>query len=505
MQRNWQFKIRIRSHNKLHNMDLENKTDGHRRRSSLSAKSMHFFIVAALLALCFALCLFFLFYKLTFWCRQNVPNEVASIFNRFQKPFHIADNESAQKYGDVVGIYEGLTPCLMIKDLDLVKKVLIEDFWNFPNHRKFYEDGQLASRSIVVLEDQKWKRMRQILSPVFSAAKLKSMEHLYAECIDNLISNFTDLTANQEEEAVADVRQYFGSFSVDLICSVVFGIKINSLKDPQNEIVQQIQHFFGKSLSLKQLLLLSFPCLMKIFDMYLLDYSVLLYLNKLTKSILTHRQEEEKSCKTNRKDFIKLLMEATGADGRGLSQEEIADQVILFLVAGYDTSAASLSSISYCLAMNQPVQQKLYHEVQQFMRNVRTASDDDDDEGESFMDEMNQLKYLDAVIKESMRFLPIVPRMERRSNKNCYLQTADRRIFVPKDAMIIIPIYSLNHDERYFVSPENFNPDRFLDPEQEKRMSSAYLAVCYWTTIVHRAAVCNDGTKGMHDPRREQV
>lgn len=410
----------------------------------------------------------FVAYKLTFWSRQSVPNEVASLYNRFWEPFHIADKKSAEKYGDVVGIYEGLTPCLMIKDLELVKKVLIEDFWNFPNHRKFYEDGQLASQSIVVLEDHKWKRMRQILSPVFSPSKIKSMQSMCTESIDTLIQNLIQLTDCGSGEAITDVQQYYGSFSVDMICSLVFGIKINSLRDPNNEIVRQIRRFFGKSVTLKQLVILAFPVLMKLFDVYLLNYEVLQYLNALTRRMLHQKREEGMSGR----DFINLLMDAKGADGQSLSEEEIADQVILFFVAGYDTSAASLSAISYCLAMNPSVQHKLFREVEQFMQSRNDAADHADElDGES----MSELRYLDAVIKESMRFLPIVPRMERRCNKDCYLQSSDRKIFVPNNAMIIIPIYALNHDERYFVKPDKFDPERFLDPEQEQQLGPAYL------------------------------
>ena len=427
-------------------------------------------MVALILMVCLiATLIAFVLHRLTFWSRQNVPNELASLYNRFQKPFHVADHESARRFGDVVGIYEGLTPCLMIKDLDLVKKVLVEDFWNFPNHRRFYVDGQLASKSLVSLEDYKWKRMRQILSPVFSPAKLKSMKESCHQCVETLISNLSELTVNREQAAVVDVRKYFGSFAVDLICSVVFGIEINSLKDPDNEIVQQIQRFFGDSLSGKQLLLLSFPSLMQLFDLYLLDYEVLKFLNRLTKSILVHRREEQTSGKSHRKDFIKLLMEAKGTDDRQLNEEEIADQIILFFVAGYDTSVASLSSVCFCLATHQSVQQQLFLEVQQFLRKTRASGD------EGLMDGASELRYLDAVIKESMRFLPVVPRIERRCNKECYLRSGERSIRIPKDAMVIIPIYSLNHDERYFSQPERFDPQRFLDAEQEERLAPAYL------------------------------
>lgn len=93
--------------------------------------------MALLVTLLVVTCLVSLFFyrKLTYWKRQGVPNEVASLYNRFLKPFHLADLESKIKYGDVVGIYEGLRPVLMVTNTTLVKKVLIEEFHNFPNHR----------------------------------------------------------------------------------------------------------------------------------------------------------------------------------------------------------------------------------------------------------------------------------------------------------------------------------------------------------------------------------
>ena len=403
----------------------------------------------------------YVYHKLTFWSRQGIPNELSSIWNRFTKPFHIADQEATKKYGSVIGIYEGLRPVLQITDPSLIKKVLIEDFWNFCNHRVFYHEGQVAGKNIVVLEDQKWKRMRQILSPVFSSAKLKSMKEGYDDCIKTLISNLEEVT-KKEGSAVVDVKDYFGSFTVDIICSICFGIKLNSLRDPKNEVVQRIKTIFGQSISFKALVVLFFPSLMKILDLYLLNYDSLLFLNLLTKKIL--RERTSHTGNNERKDFIRLLMEAKSEEGESLSETEISDQVILFFVAGYDTSASSLCNIAYCLAMNQDVQEKLYQEIKAFH-----------DRRGNYLEEMNSLKYLDAVVKESLRFLPTVPRMERRASRDCKLDT----LFIPKDTLIIIPIYTLCHDEKYFADPGKFDPERFLvknkDDEQQQLMNQIFL------------------------------
>lgn len=56
---------------------------------------------------------------------------------------------------------------------------------------------------------------------------------------------------------------------------------------------------------------------------------------------------------------------------------------------------------------------------------------------------IGRLPLLNAVVKEALRVLPSVPRIERRANKRCKLGQLD----IPKDAMIIIPIYTLCRDE----------------------------------------------------------
>lgn len=413
-----------------------------------------------------------LYYKLTFWSRQGIPNEVSSIWNRFTEPFHVADLKSTLKYGSVVGIYEGLNPVLMVTDPHLIRKIMIEDFWNYPNHRIFYHETQLAGKSIVVAEDYKWKRLRQIMSPVFSLGSLKTMKGSYDLCIKDLINNLEQVTSlNVDQTANVNIRDYFGSFSMDILCSICFGIRIDSFKDPNNEIVTKIKHFLGSSLSLKTFLAICIPSLMKWFDMYMLDYQTLVYLSKLTMSIMDEKKEQIAKGTIPKKDFIRSLLEAKDINGVDhLPDEEIADQIILFLVAGYDTTATLLSSIAYCLASHPNVQEKLYDEVNCFFKSIEAEqldqASDEDANRSIYYTKLFSLKYLDSVVKETLRFLPTVPRAERRANKDCMLGD----IWIPKDTLIIIPIYTLNHDEKYFDNPRIFDPNRFLNAKENDKL-----------------------------------
>jgi cytochrome P450 len=75
--------------------------------------------------------------------------------------------------------------------------------------------------------------------------------------------------------------------------------------------------------------------------------------------------------------------------------------LFLFILAGFDTSANTLSLISHNLAMYPDVQDKMYAEIEAICE-----CGIDDDKPPSF-EQLNQLKYMEAVVKESFRICPI--------------------------------------------------------------------------------------------------
>jgi cytochrome P450 len=81
--------------------------------------------------------------------------------------------------------------------------------------------------------------------------------------------------------------------------------------------------------------------------------------------------------------------------------DEITNNLFMFLLAGFDTSANTLGIISHNLAMHPDVQDKLYAEIEAIC-----GAGIYDDEPTSY-EQLNQLKYTEAVIKESLRLCPI--------------------------------------------------------------------------------------------------
>ncbi|RWS19677.1 cytochrome P450 monooxygenase-like protein [Leptotrombidium deliense] len=209
--------------------------------------------------------------------------------------------------------YEGLRPSLMVADIDLIKKILVEEFHKFPNHRIFYNESQLAGKSLVVLENESWKRVRNIITPIFTTLHLKNMKKYIDECVLSLENN---LAIVAESGKAIDVKDYFSAFAIDVVCSSVFGVKIDSVNNPNHSLVKNLRRFFGRNISFKSLLVFWWPSLMKTFDLYLFDYNILVYLNAFLMEVINRKRREAVINDTKSDDFIQLLMDARLEDDK---------------------------------------------------------------------------------------------------------------------------------------------------------------------------------------------
>lgn len=114
-----------------------------------------------------------------------------------------------------------------------------------------------------------------------------------------------------------------------------------------------------------------------------------------------------------------------------LDEKIIGDQVETIVVAGNETTALSLAYITLLLAMYPNIQEKVFEEL----RSVFETQDE-----EMSYEHIQKLPYLDRVIKEGMRVLPVVPFMMRTA-------TADTQIsncVIPKEAFILMSIFNLH-------------------------------------------------------------
>ncbi|RZC38786.1 p450 domain containing protein, partial [Asbolus verrucosus] len=170
---------------------------------------------------------------------------------------------------------------------------------------------------------------------------------------------------------------------------------------------------------------------------------------------------EEKNYTRN--DFLQLLIDLKGSED-GLTMNDVAAQSFVFFLAGFETSSTLMTFTLYELARNQDIQQRLRDEI-----NTVLAKHD----GKITYDSIQEMKYMNQVIDESLRMYPPASLTNRKCVKD--YKVPDDDITIEKGTSVIIPILGIHYDEEYYPNPEKFDPERFTEENKNSRHPYAHL------------------------------
>ena len=130
----------------------------------------------------------------------------------------ITDLYNINRDAKYIGFYEFMLPMIMIRDVDLAKQIMVKHFDHFRDHRSFQEGDteSLFSKNLFVLRGERWKEVRNVLTPVFTSSKMKAMFKLMTECAEKYGNTLSNLT---EKERVLDLKEIFTRYVSPFICS----------------------------------------------------------------------------------------------------------------------------------------------------------------------------------------------------------------------------------------------------------------------------------------------
>lgn len=158
-------------------------------------------------------------------------------------------------------------------------------------------------------------------------------------------------------------------------------------------------------------------------------------------------------------DLLALLLTAEDrVTGETMTDEEIRDEVVTFIVAGHTTIAAALTWAWYLLASNPAAHRRLHDSV----REVDLES--------PALETMGELGEATRVVEETMRLYPSVPLIGRETTEPVELGGYT----VAEGSTIVISPYLTHRDDRFWHCPGAFDPDRFRDERDPDRHEFAY-------------------------------
>jgi len=425
---------------------------------------------------------------------------VGTSYLHFYKGMKNQDWDVTQQYGRVALLVEHGKPTLLTTKEDLMKQILLKDAPNFINRFGAVAQTQLYDPvmrfNLLRLKDAEWKRVRSLLTPTFSTGKIRDMTSQITECAELLCKNL-DNAAEQGVEFEA--KSYCGAFTMDSIAKIAFGIEVDSQKDPNDDFVKYAQMAMDFKLSNPALLVTLFcppliPLVCGLGGYMMMNQESIRFFGSVTDQLLS--SQEKMQGDGTKRSFIRLMIDAHHEENepndeqtddtdditaniddvtpktkdsdintkasakKGLTRTEVLAQGILFFLAGYDTTATTLSFLMYSMACNQELQEKLHQEV--FSVSEKQGIN---------YSSVNDMEYLDRCIQESLRLYPPAHRIDRVASNDVTIGN----LHIPAGTVVAMPIHTIHRDPEYWPNPEEFDPDRFLPEVKQTRPTWHYL------------------------------
>lgn len=402
---------------------------------------------------------------------------LGQLFNAKGLPFH---QQIVDEYGGMVKVHGFFgDEQLYISDPKALQSILIKDQDAFEETDVFIETNKVIfGPGLVATTGDQHKRQRKLVNPVFSVAQLKDLMPVFYRISDKL----SDVIETEHaENPVLDMSEWMSRVALEMIGQTVLGYSFDPLSSRVNNpytsaIKELIPTIFSLSL-IRQFA----PFLSKLgspsFRRWLVEWtpnravqkvkSISDVMHGTAREILMAKREEigREGVKGNR-DIISVLLDANekATEEAKMTENELTGQVTVLIFGAQDTTSSALSRILYLLSVRTDIQDKVRDELQTALQ-LKHA-------GERLeYDEISELPWLDAVIKETLRLYPPVPFVRRTAIKerslmyspNVHDLDSSASVTVPAGTTLFVGIAGANRLESIWgADAKSWMPERWI-------------------------------------------
>ena len=368
------------------------------------------------------------------------PNLIAT-FGFVRNPFRFLD-ECAQRYGDWFTVrVPGVLPFVFTSAPDAVREVFLGD----PDALHAGEANRplgafMGERSSLFLDAPEHLRQRRLLLPAFHGEQVASHADAMRTAADNAIASWP---LGQQFPIHPQMR----AITFETIIRTVFGFEDDSTGTELRASLKALFEIFSSRLGT----LFSLPA-MRIDAGAWSPWGRAVRLTRQVDAILFNEfARRRKEGVEGRADVLSMLLAARYENEQPLPDQVIRDEMYTLMLAGHETTAATMAWVINRLITNPDVMERTRAEVFSVLRDQQLDSSN-----------VGKLKYVEAVINETMRLDPVIPNFGRTLTRPLKIAGRD----LPAGVTIAPCIYLVHRRPELWPNPEQFNPDRFLEARQ---------------------------------------
>lgn len=342
----------------------------------------------------------------------------------------------ASEYGDIVCYRPAPETAYLINHPDYVRHVLVD---NNRNYTKETHTNQIFNRvvaeGLLTSEGETWRKQRRLMQPAFHHTRLEPLDAMIAQATEAMLDRWRDLHRRNQP---VDIAREMAALTLTITTRALFGVNLG-------DEVREIGEMVNRAISL-----LEKPS----------DPRLQQSVSKL-RAVVGRIIHERKDDFKDGGDLLSSMMLAHDPEtGAGMDDQQLQNQIMTLMLAGYDTTASALTWTWYLLAKHPQAADRLRDEVR------GTLGDRSPRYGD-----LEHLPYVDMVLNESLRLYPPAWTVGRRARGEDEIGG----YYIAPNSVIAICIYALHRHPAFWHAPELFDPGRFSAENSAGRHKFAFI------------------------------
>lgn len=301
--------------------------------------------------------------------------------------------------------------------------------------------GKVLGKGLVTNEGDSWRQQHRLIRPVMN---WKSVYDIAPRMLSTTKEYLPNLISTPEVDAFKEMNK----LTWRIVLKTLFSLDVSGDMDEWLEDILDLMEI----LTTKTRTSIPLP-----FWIPTPDH---LRLKQITKKFDQHVYGliQERRQGTKKHDLLQLLIDAEEDGSPKMTDLEIRDEVMTFMMAGHETITNTMTWSLIELAKNPEYKEKLFQESKNFFLNTN-------------FEELNAQPWTTAIIDESMRLWPAIWAFMREAEK------ADRlgELEISPKANVVLCPYISHRSKLLWSDPELFRPERFLPEERKKIPQGVYI------------------------------
>jgi cytochrome P450 len=363
------------------------------------------------------------------------PNPHGSLRELVRQPLSFFMTITRQ-YGDVVCYRSAPEVAFLVSHPDYIRHILVENNKNYSkatySNTKFKD---VIADGLLVSEGDSWLRQRRLMQPAFHQNRLTQLVPLVTSEATQVIRR---MEAASRDGQPVDISKLMASLTLSITTKALFGVDLGDEVNNVGDVINMAADLLEKPNQAR-------------------FQNALQYVDRVVFNII----DERRRTNVDTGDLLSKLLQARDEEtGQGMDNQQLRDQVITLLLAGYETTANALTWTWYLLAQNPEQVAVLREEAVQVLKGGVPSSED-----------LAGLPYTRMVFEESLRLYPPAWVLGRKALG----EDGIGGYRVPAGTVIAISPYVVHRRPDFWDQPEVFDPLRFTAERSARRHRFAYL------------------------------